>query len=1043
MLPGKAALLVFLALLLVSRAQGQSPNGTISGVVLDPSGAAIAGAAILVVSDATGAQYETKTNGEGMYLVANLPPGVYRLQVADVGFKTLIKPDIVVHVQDALSINFTLPVGAASEIVTVQAGAPQTNTENAAVSTVIDREFVSNLPLNGRSFNTLLELTPGVVIAQSTAGTPGQFSVAGQRTDANNFTVDGVSANFGVAIGQNLGQSGTGSSQAFSALGGTSSLVSVDALEEFRVETSSFAPEFGRSPGGEVILTTRSGTNDFHGGAFDYFRNTVMDANNWFAEQAGLPRAAEHHNDFGGFLGGRLWKDKTFFFASYEGARLDEPQSEVIQVPSDLARSSAPAALAPFVDAYPEPNGQPSSPGAFVAPFTGNFSNRATLDAGSIRFDHIVNDRLSLFARYSNAPSATLDPTNNLSNLQSITVNTETATLGANMLLGSRATNAFRANYSTQSNSISESLDSFGGAVPISPSLLLGSSLPAPPNAAVFFVVDSSSYFVGAFGRNSTRQWNFTDDLTFATGAHELKFGADYRAIFLHVDATPHEAEYISFSTEAFVNGTAPLAETATFERTEFLTQSLSLYGQDRWRITPRLSFTYGLRWELSPAPAARGRTILASWLNTANPAAVALAPVGTPLWSTSYTNFAPRAGIAYRLNQKGDFVLRAGAGIFYDLGVGSAAGLSLSFPNLAAQIVPGLTLPATDITPFLPAVSLTPPFGTATGFSDHLSLPRSYQWNVALEKSFGGKQVLSATYLGQAGRNLLRDELLEQPNSNFLSTFRLTLNNARSNYNALELQYRRVLSSGLQALLNYSWSHSLDNASNDVSLALSNSVVSALNDYASSDFDVRQSFSGALSYDIPAAAKSGPLALVTKNWSLAAVVVARTGFPFNALVPTPSALGGVGNTRPDLVPGQALVVRGPACAALFQSLGVLGQGESCPGGFGLNPNAFARPSTPRQGTEGRNDISGFGLTQTDLSVARKFPLGERLNLQFRADAFNVLNHPNFTNPFPSITSGPAALLAVVLLNQGLGGLNPLFQEGGPRSLQLGLRLTF
>ena len=247
--------LLLLSLAYLSAAQ--SPTGTISGMVTDPTGAMITGAEVIVVNDATRVQSLTKTNDEGIYVVPNLPPGNYRVQVSKVGFKTIIKPDIILNVQDALAINFALPLGATSEVVTIQGGAPLINTESAAVGTVIDRRFVENLPLNGRSFNTLLQLTPGVVIAQTPSGSlspMGQFSVAGQRTDANNFSVDGVSANFGVGSGGYLGNTGSGSTQAFSALGGTSSLVSVDALQEFRVETSSFAPEFGRAPGGQVML---------------------------------------------------------------------------------------------------------------------------------------------------------------------------------------------------------------------------------------------------------------------------------------------------------------------------------------------------------------------------------------------------------------------------------------------------------------------------------------------------------------------------------------------------------------------------------------------------------------------------------------------------------------------------------------------------------------------------------------------------------------------------------------------------------------------
>lgn len=456
-----------LTLLFIARVYAQSPNGTISGIVVDPTGAIIVGADVLVANDATGVQYPAKTNDSGIYVVTNLPPGTYRLQVSRIGFKTLIKPDIVLNVQDALAINFNLPVGAASETVTVEAGAPLVNVTSPAVSTVIDRNFVGDLPLNGRSFNTLLQLTPGVVIAPSTYGAPGQFSIAGQRTDANNFAVDGVSANFGVGLGQNLGASGTGGAQAFSALGGTSSLISVDALQEFRIETSSFAPEFGRVPGGQVILTTRSGTNGFHGGAFDYFRNTVMDANDWFAKRAGNPRAPEHHNDFGGFLGGPLWRDRTFFFFSYEGARLDLPQTSLITVPSEYARTTAPAAIVPYLDAYPQPADKTVVPGVYTAPFTGTYANRATLNATSIRIDHTFSDRFSIFGRYSDAPSQIAGPQYSLSTFQTTVVNTQTLTLGLNMALSSRVSNTIRGNYSTQKAGESFTLDSFGGAVPL------------------------------------------------------------------------------------------------------------------------------------------------------------------------------------------------------------------------------------------------------------------------------------------------------------------------------------------------------------------------------------------------------------------------------------------------------------------------------------------------------------------------------------------------------------------------------------------------
>lgn len=1020
-----AGLFIFLLFLHACSSFAQSPNGTISGIVLDPSGRAIAGADVVVVNDGTGVQYLGKTNDEGIYVVPNLPPGPYRLQVAKIGFKTLIKPDIVLNVQDALAINFTMPLGAVSETVTVEGGAPLVKTESGSVGTVIDRQQVENLPLNGRSFNTLLQLVPGVVIVPASYYSPGQFSIAGQRSDANYFSVDGVAANFGVTPNNGVGTSGTGTAQAFSAVGGTSSLVSVEALQEFRIETSSYAPEFGRSPGGQVLLTTRSGTNDFHGGAYDYFRNDVMDANSWFANAAGKARPPERHNDFGVFLGGPLRKDKTFFYFSYEGARLSQPTAGILVVPSDLARTNASTALSPFVGAYPKPDpNAPVSPDGYTAQFTAVYSNRASLNATSLRIDHTFNDRFSLFGRYNYAPSSTL--TRSGSTVSPVTVNTQTLTLGLNMSLPNSIWNTVRGNYSTQESRNSFSLDSFGGAVPPDPSLFLG-SLSSTDNLAAFAPYDASELEVGRNGLNRTKQANLIDELSIVVGSHQLRFGADYRALFLDVTPYQHEVFYTPMSVKSFLTSGTSQMTAYTRLPARILTQSFSAYAQDSWKIMQRLTLTYGLRWEIDPAPKALGSTRLASWTNIENPARISLAPAGTALWGTTYGNLAPRVGAAYRLTKQGDFVLRAGWGIFYDLGVGASGQLLTDFPNLAFG-GGNVSMPVGNISAFLPVPSMVPPYPYVEGFSPDLKLPRSYQWNVALEKSFAGNQVVSVTYVGQSGRELLRQEVLSQPNADFSQDVALTINNARSNYNALQLQYRKPVTSRLQALLSYTFSHSLDNASDDVTAGLSNTVISAANDYASSSFDVRHILSGAFLYTSPSVGKSRTLKFLSKDWCLDSVIVVRTGLPFNALnLFTSLDANGVVALRPDVVPGQPYWV----------------SNGDVPGGKMLNENAFAVPPTVRQGTEGRNDIRGFGLTQIDLSLGRTFPLIDRMNLQFRADAFNVFNHPNFANPSGFVGFGPLYLQSRQTLNQGLGGLSPLFQEGGPRSLQVSLKLSF
>jgi hypothetical protein len=1056
----RSLLLLGIILILSVASYAQVDTASVSGVIYDQSGGIVIGAEVQVTNSDTNLTSTSTSNQSGVYLVTGLKPGRYRIRVTKEGFKGIDLTDLTLNVQDSVSRNFTLQIGSTSESISVDAGALQINTENAAVSTVIDRKFVENLPLNGRSFNMLLQLTPGVIIAPLSSSNPnnlggdapGQFSIAGQRSDANNFTVDGVSANFGISSPQtlaqsSLGQSGLGGIQAMSAAGGTSSLVSVDALEEFRIETSSFAPEFGRSPGGQVVLTTRSGTNQFHGAVFEYFRNDVLDANDWFANAAGLNRAPERHNDFGGVFGGPIWKDKTFFFFSYEGARLRLPNSDVDTVPSAFARSSTPTALAPFLNMFPKPTGQPTSPTGLTAPYTAVWSDQATLNATSLRIDHNFNARFSAFARYNYAPSELMVRPRGFNEIDTIPANVQTGTVGLNMFLG-QISNTVRANYSTQAAGVTSSLDNFGGAVAPPQTLLFGAT-PANGTIVLFTFTGVGTLTDGPRAKNRAKQFNIVDTMAASAGSHTLKFGVDYRLIDFHAGVSEESLLYGAGTVAQFLaSGTTQTLSAGTINKGDIRSQALSLFSQDTWRITSRLTATYGLRWELVPAPEALNGTILPAWSNSDNPAQIAVEPAGSALWKTTYGNFAPRLGLAYRLTDRGDLVLRAGGGFYYDLGTGTAAQLISGWPNNAQETSFNVSVPISSVAPYLPQpVTLQPPYGGGpvilNGFASNLKLPRSYQWNLALEKSFAGRQAISATYAGQSGSDLLRSEALVQPNANFapLSELELTNNSAHSSWQALELQYRKPLARGLQSLFNYTWSHSIDNSSADNVAFFSNSLVplSEQGDRGNSDFDVRNTFSGAVTYSLPSLSRLKPLQYLTQNWSVDAIIIARSGVPFNAsLVVASLDPTGFAVSRPDLVPGQALWV----------------SSASAPGGKMLNvqydPNtgaivggAFAIPSTLRQGTEGRNDIPGFGFTQVDLSIARSFALTERVSLQFRTDAFNVFNHPNFTNPDGYIEFGTTYLQSSMMLNKGLGGLNPLFQEGGPRSLQLSLRLMF
>ncbi len=335
----------------------QSPAATLGGTVLDENGAVVPSVEITVLSLSTAVERHATTDGEGAFVVPLLPPGRYTLTAQRDGFATVEVRNIVLNVGDRQAFRIYLEVGEVGEYVTVVDALGAGVEQSSSVSTVVNRQFVENLPLNGRSFQSLFELSPGAVLTRTTFNEQGQFSVNGQRANANYFTVDGVSANVGVSAGAAPGQAAAGGLPALTVLGGANNLVSLDALEEFRLHTSSYAPEFGRTPGAQVAIATRAGTNELHGSLFEYFRDDALDANDWFGNSLGLPRPAIRQHDFGGSLGGPVVHNRAFFFVSYEGMRLRQPRVALTEVPSLPARASAPAEVRPLLEAFPLPNG--------------------------------------------------------------------------------------------------------------------------------------------------------------------------------------------------------------------------------------------------------------------------------------------------------------------------------------------------------------------------------------------------------------------------------------------------------------------------------------------------------------------------------------------------------------------------------------------------------------------------------------------------------------------------------------------------------------
>ena len=1017
----------------------QSTNASVSGRVTDPSKAVIPEAKVAAVNAGTSFSYETVTNSSGEYFLTNLPPGTYRLEVEKVGFKKLIRADVELHVQDALAMDFALTIGSAEDTIVVEAAAPVVNTESATVSTLVNQTFVENLPLNGESFQTLILLTPGTVVTATTFDDQGQFSVNGQRADANYFTVDGVSANFGVTGYFPLVQTAGGALPALSAQGGTNSLVSVEAMQEFRVQTSSFAPEFGRTPGGQISIATRSGTNQFHATAFEYFRNDVLDANDSFSNFNHLPKPAERQNDFGGVFGGPILKDKTFFF-SYEGLRLRQPATQESVVPDLAARQQAPASIQPYLNAYPIPNGPEVGPG--LAQFNGSYSDPSSLDAYSIRVDHVINSRLSLFGRYNYSPSNTTvrNPFGALSSTELLSTSVQTFTVGLTCLITPRVSNELRANYSNDRVGLRYRLDGFGGAVPLHDSALFPPGFSSQDSDFLFDISGAGEYALGNQGTDEQRQVNLIDNLSVAKGSHQMKFGVDYR--WLSPFVTPLDygtfTEFTGMGTTVggVLSGMAAFAQAAAFQADALLAHNYSFYGQDTWNLTPRLTMTYGLRWDINPP--LKGKNLANQPFTVTNlndPAGIALAPRSTPLYQTTYGNLAPRIGLAYQLRQTPNVtVLRGGFGIFYDLGYGSLGGVSSYFPYDARKNFSPTPYPLTPEQAAPPALTTNPAASNILIADPNLKLPRTYEWNVAVEQSLGTNQSISFTYIGAYGQDLLRVTNIINPNPNFFQ-IALTDNSASSYYDALQVKFQRRLSRGLQALASYTFSHSIDNASTDAFANYLNTPCSGAYpniDRVDSDFDIRHSFTAGATYDLPSPESHRALRTAFGGWSVDAFVLARSAPPDNIIGAIYFAAGTALYPRPNVVPGVPQVL----------------YGSQYPGGKIFNQAAFIAPPVGQQGNFGRNVLRGFGATQADVAFQRQFHFTEQLRLQFRGEFFNLFNHPNFGPPNNSLTSPlfgfSTQTLASSLGSGGAnGGFSPLYQIGGPRSVQLALKLTF
>jgi len=712
------------------------------------------------------------------------------------------------------------------------------------------------------------------------------------------------------------------------------------------------------------------------------------------------------------------------------------PILNAFPIPNGPETTTTTVCSQPLPPAPPDPTCAPNNRRySGFAPFTYSISNPSEQDATSIRIDHAVTAKHTIFGRFNESPSETtsLSSTGGGTN----TASTRTLTLGLTSVFNSRMSNELRFNYSKQLGFQDRSFTTFGGAVPPDISLFTN-GFPGLGSVTLSFGLGFPAGLLmsaGDFIKNEQRQINIVDNFTWVKGSHQLKFGVDYRR--LSPTIAPQDNQSVTFTSEnGVVNALLGSASVLRVDAARLTFTNFSAYAQDTWKANRRLTLDLGLRWELNPAPTEADGKMPAvvrgvNGVATSDFSGAVLAPAGTEFYKSFYNAFAPRLGAAYLLNSKPgrETVLRGGFGVFYDLGGSGYTGLPLSlsrsFPSPICPAPIAFPLNATCAARVPIAVPTTTPVAvTVSAINEHLKLPYSLHWNAAVEQSLGKSNVVTLSYVASAGRELLTAVQLNglvngaRPNSNF-SSINYTYNAPSSDYHSLQAQYRARFKR-FNAVVNYTWSHAIDEISSDV-------VFTAQLERGNADFDTRHNFSAAMHYDIPLFLRMGRIAeSILAGWSLDGIAHVQSGRPIEIAGLT-TIDGRSVSQRPNYNLGQPLYIDDPRV----------------PGGRRFNSAAFSTPPAGVQGSFGRNVLRGLPIYQLDLSLGRTIALHERLKLQLKGDVFNVLNHPMFGYGTVAFAVSDLFGVPTQTLNNTLGGLNGLYQLGGPRSIQLSAKIMF
>jgi len=1058
----------------------QSFRGSIRGKVTDPSGGLVTGAKITAKSIDTGLTRDTASSDEGTFVLAELPAGTYTVTVNATGFAPVAQ-NVVVNVGLDTTADFgLLKVEQHQETLTVTEEAPLVEATRDVLGEVVDQRLVADLPLNGRDFGKLVALVPGATVEPSGVAAIqsgfGQFSINGNRDRSNNYTVDGTDNNDPFFNNSAFNQTGIG--------GAPASLLPIDAIQEFNLQAD-FAPEYGRNSGSVINILTKSGSNHLHGTAFEFLRNSAMDARNYFNRtvdpNTGLPvkKTGFRNNNFGASLGGPIVKDKIFFFGAYEGQRervgsdfslLVPTQQQIAQAEADAGGSANvnPALVKILNFFYPNVPSAPASQPAALVPYSVKDKNDGNYLLAKV--DLNLRPSESLTARYAYAGNQQTFPlgnpgTLNASRLSQFAQNSPTRVqlFSSSFLstLSSTRVNEIRFGYSRYRTSFTASDDT------LDPMALFGINfgtgklgMPEIDFGGIFDNLGATAFSIPR-GRTS-QSYQILDNFTWLKGKHTIKVGGEYRRIAISSFNDNLERGAIILPTQNGLDsnpGTDILAayflgltsftlgDTGNTQRTTY-NNGMSFFAQDDFRVTPSFTFNYGIRWEYF-GPISEKNNILANLGADGN-----LAMVGTDGVNGAYerdlNNFGPRFGFAWNVVPR--TVVRGAYGIYYDYIPQDL--MIANFTNDAGLVTP--PLPPKPVLPlsfsqgaFATAPPLnTPPAPVFTAITQgpfdifftprNLVTPYSQNWNLNLEQQVAKEFALQLGYVGSKGTKLVRlrdanqafvDGSRPNPAYGFMDEF---ANLTSSVYHGLQATLRTRNWHGLSGFTGYTWSKSIDDASDGINFANTAALPQDSNNLPGergpSNFDTRHRFTGAFNYVVPDLL--GPKRF-SRGWQLNTIVTAQSGRPIPLVCscdtsgtgfPTPSN----SLQRPDLVPGQSVINS---------------NWESAPDSLGyLNGNAFVAAPTGTFGTLGRNAIYGPKFWNLDFAVLKDTQLRERLMLQLRLEFFNIFNHPNFALPGFSITPGSNDLITQTpdqaQTNPGLGG-------GGPRVIQIGAKILF